>query len=70
MAIAQLIFTGYGWFRLFWAAFDLALIFLALKVAIELEKLVFGHFKKLITYGHLMGTCLIHFFKCPKINFP
>ena len=52
MAVAQSIFTGYGWFQLFWAAFDLALTFWALKVAIGLKKMIFGHFNKLITYGH------------------
>ena len=46
MAIAQSIFTLNGWFQLFWAAFDLALTFLALKVVIGLRKIYFWAFKK------------------------
>ena len=53
MAIAQSIFTGYGWFQLLLAAFDMALTFWALKVAIGLEKVYFGAFKK-TGNGHVM----------------
>ena len=46
MALAQSIFTGYGWFQLFWAAFDMALTLLALQVSIGLGKSDFWAYKQ------------------------
>ena len=45
MAIARLIFTLDGGFQLFRAAFDLTVRVEPLKVALGLEKFIFGHFK-------------------------
>ena len=50
MAVAHLIFTLDGGFQLFWAAFVLPMTVVPLNVAFGLEKLIFGHFKKIIIY--------------------
>ena len=49
MALADPIFTLVVGFQLFWAAFDLLVIVVPLKVALGLKKNDFGHFKKIIT---------------------
>ena len=46
MAVAPSIFILDGGFQLFWAAFDLPMTAVPLKVALGLEKIDFGHFKK------------------------
>ena len=69
MAVAQSIFPLNGWLQLFWANFDMALTFLALKIAIGLEKNIFRYFKKIITKGHLTVTCLV-ILLMPKNQFP
>ena len=46
MAVAHSIFTLDGGFQLFWAAFDLPMTVVPLKVALGLEKMSFGHLKK------------------------
>ena len=66
MTVAHSIFTLDGGFQLFWAAFDLIVTVVPLKVALGWEKLIFGHLKK--------SACQVtphdYFFKCPKqINF-
>ena len=48
------IFTLDGGFQLFWAAFDLPMTVVPLKVALGLEKLEFWHFKKIIEKTHLV----------------
>ena len=45
-ALADPIFTFVVWFQLSYAAFDLLLTVVPLKVALELKKLIFEHFKK------------------------
>ena len=55
--------------QLFWAAIDMPVTVVPLKVAILLEKLIFGHLKKIIEKPHLTYTCVIIFLKCPKIKF-
>ena len=46
MAIACSIFTLDGGFHLFWAAFDLCIAMVPLKVALGLEKIDFWTFQK------------------------
>ena len=48
MTAAHSIFTLYGRFQLFLAAFDLLVTVVPLKVALGLEKIIFGHLKKSI----------------------
>ena len=43
IAVARSIFTLNGGIQLFWAAFDLPVTVVQLKVALGLEKLIFGH---------------------------
>ena len=45
MSVAHSIFTLDGGFQLFWAAFDLAMTVVPLKVALGLEKFDFWAFK-------------------------
>ena len=49
MALADPIFSLVVGFQLFWAAFDLLVTVVPLKVALGWENLIFGHFKKIIT---------------------
>ena len=46
MAVAHSIFTLDGAVQLFWAAFDMPVTEVPLKVALGYKKLVFWHFKK------------------------
>ena len=59
MAVAHSIFTLDGWFQLFWAAFDMPMAGVPLKVALWYKKIVFGHFKKIIMETHLCPTWVI-----------
>ena len=54
MTVAHLIFTLDGGFQLFWAAFDLPMTVVPLKVALGLEKFDFWAFKKIIEKTHLV----------------
>ena len=49
MAVACSKFTLGGVVQLFWAAFDMHVTGVALKVALGYKKLFFGHFNKIIT---------------------
>ena len=62
MAVARSIFTLDGGFELFWAAFDLSMTVVPLKVALGLEKFDFWAFKKIIMMLYLTYTCMINFF--------
>ena len=69
MSVACSIFSLYvGWVQLFWAAFDMPVTVVSLKVALGLEKFDFWAFQKIIMRSHLTFTCVI-IFKCPKIKF-
>ena len=46
MAVAHSIFTLDGWFQLFWAAFDMPMTGVPLKVALGYKKIGFWVFKK------------------------
>ena len=46
MAVARSIFTLDGWFQLFWAAFDMPVTGVPLKVALGYKKIVFWAFQK------------------------
>ena len=46
MAVARSIFTWDGWVQLFWAAFDMPVTVVPLKVALGLEKFDFWAFQK------------------------
>ena len=69
MAVAHSIFILDGGFQLFWAAFDLPMTVVPLKITLGLEKFYFWAFQK---YNHNV-TLEIHlhdyFFKCPQNNF-
>ena len=69
MTVARSIFTLDGWVQLFWAAFDMPVIVVPLKVALGWDKFDFWAFKKNYHEGHLTPTCMIIFLKCPKIKF-
>ena len=69
MAVACSIFNLDGWVQLFWAAFDMPVTGVPLKVALGYKKIVFGCFKTIIMDINLTVTCMIIFFKRPKINF-
>ena len=65
MAVAHSILTLDGWFQLFWAAFDLPMTVVPLKVALGLEKFDFWTFQK-NNHGHSLDNHLrdyinIHF---------
>ena len=49
MSLADPIFTLVVGFQLCWAAFDLHVTVVLLKVALGWGKIIFGHFKKIIT---------------------
>ena len=68
MAVAHSILTLDEGFPLFWAAFDLLMTVVPLKVALGLEKIDFWPLKKILKL-HLGYTCLIIFLKHPKIKF-
>ena len=58
MAVARSIFTLDGGFQLFWAAFDIPVTGVALKVALGYKKIVFWAFQKYnhdVTLGHPPG---------------
>ena len=59
MAVAQSIFNLNEWLQLFWAAVDMALTLLALKVAIGLEKNYFWVFQK-INHKHSLNSLLAY----------
>ena len=46
MAVAHSIFTLDGWFQLFWAAFDMPVTGVPLKVALGYKKIGFWVFQK------------------------
>ena len=69
MSVSHSIFTLEGGFQLFWAAFDLPMTVVPLKVALGLEKFDFWSFKKNNRKNSLGYTCVIIFLKCPKIKF-
>ena len=48
-------------FQLFWAAFDLLVTVVQLKVALGLEKIDFWHFKKIIEKTHLVTLVRLFF---------
>ena len=57
MTVAHSIFTLDGWVQLFWAAFDMPITVVPLKVALGLEKIDFWSFqknnRKKLTWLHL-----------------
>ena len=59
MAVAHSIFTLDGVVQLFWAAFDMPVTVVPLKVALGYKKFVFWVFQKIIMKGHLTLTCMI-----------
>ena len=63
------IFTLDGGFQMFWAAFDLPMTVVPLKVALGWEKIDFWPFQKNNRKNSLGYTCVIIFLKCPKIKF-
>ena len=63
------IFTLDGGFQLFWAAFDLPMTVVPLKVALGLEKFDFWAFKKNNRKNSLGYTCVIIFFNAQKSMF-
>ena len=69
MAVACSIFTLDGWVQLVWAAFDMPVTVVELKVALGLDKLDFCALKKIIEKSHLTLTCVIILLKWPKIKF-
>ena len=64
MAVARSIFTLDRGFQLFWAAFDLPMTVVPLKVALGLEKIDLWALNKIIIRIYSTGT----FFKCQKIK--
>merc|ERR1712059_66488 len=72
MAIAHSIFTLDGGFQLFsfWAAFDLPMTVVPLKVALGLETFDFWAFQKNNRKNSLGYTCLIIFLNAQKSIFP
>ena len=65
-ALADPIFTLDGGFKLFWAAFDIPVTVVPLKVALGLEKFDFWAFHK-NNLGHTLGIHLCdYFFEMPK----
>ena len=65
MAVACSLFTLEEGVKLLWAAFDMPMTVVPLKVALGLEKIDLWAFKKIITQVGYHG----YFFKCPKIKF-
>ena len=55
MAVAHSIFTLDGWFQLFWAAFDMPVTGVPLKVALGYKKIGFWVFQK---NNRLCHTCV------------
>ena len=69
MAEACSIFTLDEWVQLSWAAFDIPITVVPLKVALGYKKFVSRVFKK-INHGHSLDRHLSDcFLKCPKIIF-
>ena len=63
------IFTLDGGFQLFWAAFDMPMTVVPLKVALGWDKFDFWVFQK-NNHGHTLRLHLPdYFFKCLKIKF-
>ena len=60
MAVACSIFTLDGWVQLIWAAFDMSVTVVPLKVALGFAKFDLRAFKKIIRIS-LTGTCVIIF---------
>ena len=70
IAVAHSIFTlDGGGVQLFWAAFDLILAVVPLKVALGLAKIIFWIFKKIITQVPVKCDIMIIFLKWLKIKF-
>ena len=68
-ALADPIFTLDGGFQLFWAAFDLPMTVVPLKVALGLEKFDFWAFQKNNHEESLDGNLCDYFFELPKNKF-
>ena len=69
MALADPIFTLVVGFQLFWAAFDLLMTVVPLKVALGLEKIYFWAFKKNNHDDSLDIHLHDYFFEMPKNQF-
>ena len=63
MALADPIFTLDGWVQFFWAAFDLPVTMVPLKVALGLKNWIYSYLKKIIEKDHLTATLSIIFFR-------
>ena len=59
MAVARSIFTLGGVVQLFWAAFDMPVTGVLLKVALGYKKIIFWAFQKIIMDIHLTTTSMI-----------
>ena len=59
MAVARSIFTLDRWVQFFWAAFDMPVTVVPLKVALGWDKFDFWALKKIIMDIHLTYTCVI-----------
>ena len=59
MAVAHSIFTLCGMVQLFWAAFDMPMTVVPLKVALRWDKFDFWAYQKNNHEGHLTFTCVI-----------
>ena len=66
MAVASSIFTLDGVVQLFWAAFDMPMTMVPLKVALGWDKSDFWVFQKIIMGIHLTPTCVIWAFWANK----
>ena len=69
MAVAHSIFTLDGWVQLFWAAFDMPMTVVKLKVALGLEKFDFWAFKQNNHEESLDRHLCHYFFEIPKNQF-
>ena len=70
MAVALSIFTLDGAVQLFWAAFDMPMTVVPLRVALGLGKLDFLAFQKIIIMSHLTYTCMFIFLNAQKLFLP
>ena len=59
MDVAHTIFTLDGWVQLFWAAFDMPVTGVPLKVALGYKKIVFWALKKIIEKNSLVSHLVI-----------
>ena len=66
MAVARSIFILDGVVQLFWAAFDMPVTVVLLKVALGWDKFDSWVFKKIIMMWHLTYTCVIWAFCANK----